>query len=75
MNITPDRLTTALTTFIKSGSANGNESMRRECLRLVPAFSFATEMIDLLKAISLYFQDTDAPMGNKARAILKQIEG
>ena len=38
---TPEEIAAAMRIFIASGSANGNEAMRRECLRLVPLFSAA----------------------------------
>jgi len=75
MNITPEELSAALTTFIKSGSANGNEAMRKECLRLVPAIAEVPAMLEVLQSIVDQFIDTDAPLGLKAAEILKRIEG
>ena len=84
MNITPKELSTALTTFIKSGSANGNEAMRKECLRLVPAISLLPDMIEVLRDfITHYAGPKREQLGNgyayqwydRAQAILKRIEG
>jgi hypothetical protein len=48
--MTSQEIAQALTVFIKSGSANGNEAMRKNMLSLVPVFSAALEMLEALKA-------------------------
>ena len=72
--LSPLEIGAALTTFIKSGSADGNEETRKECLRLIPAFMAAPAMIDLLrkleqKELHMHYASEDAG------AILKRIEG
>lgn len=45
---TQEELAYALTVFIKSGSADGSESMRLACLKLIPVFSAAPELLEAL---------------------------
>lgn len=45
--MTTEQLSIALRTFIESGSANGNEAMRKQCLKLV--FAAAPDLLSALK--------------------------
>ena len=81
---TPAEIKAALTIFIKSGSANGNEAMRRTCLKLIPQFAQAPAMLkfierwdeivvggDKLTRLPQWAQDFHA----EARAILNAVRG
>lgn len=46
---TPEDLAAALETFIRSGSANGNEAMRKRLLKMVPLIAAAPELLEMLQ--------------------------
>lgn len=48
-----ETIAAALKTFIESGSANGNEALREECLDLVPKFAAAPELLQALQSLEI----------------------
>ncbi len=51
MKRTPEKLAEALEIFIKSGSANGDEPLRYECISLVKVFAAAPDLLAALEGV------------------------
>lgn len=47
----PEEIKDALTTFIKSGSSNGQEENRKKLLKLIPLFVAAPELLEAVKKL------------------------
>jgi len=60
MNHTSKDLAEALRVFISSGSANGNEPMRKTCLKLISTFAAAPELLEMLKKMTEILSDLPA---------------
>ena len=80
---TPATIKAALATFIRSGSANGDEAMRRTCLKLIPQFAQAPAMLKFIEFIaagdcySTHFKQQPCGLCQtcKARAVLDAVQG
>lgn len=70
----PNELEEALTLFIKSGSANGREEMRRKCLKLVPAFASAPDLLTALQRMVETFDESNTSTKTQRReAIMEAV--
>lgn len=70
-----DEIAEALRTFIKSGSANGREDMRRYCLKTVPVFAAAPELLEAVQfVISAYANGGGDEAGEYIEGMLPQFK-